>query len=230
VQTGEAAILLDLGCGALGKLQLTTSFSELDAIVVSHMHADHFFDLVPLRYGLKYGEKPLAQRLPLWLPPGGRETLESLRRVIGRDDNLDFFEGVFAIREYGAAEPVTIRGVRLRFCATRHYVEAFSIRADFDGRSLAYSADTAPSEAVAEHARDSALFLCEASLGLGMEEGERGHLSASEAGEMARRANAGRLVLTHYPAAARPAELIEAARERFAGPVECAVDGAELTV
>jgi len=227
---GDTAILLDLGSGALGKLQLATSYADVDAIVVSHMHADHFFDLVPLRYGLKYGAKPAAERMPLWLPSGGRATLEDLRRIVGRDDNVDFFEGVFAMREYDPAEALTIGGLRLSFCKTRHYVDAFSIRADCEGRSLTYSADTAPSEAVAEHARGSALFLCEAALGVGTEEGERGHMSASEAGEMALRADVGRLVLTHYPAAAAPQALVAAAKEKFPGPVECAVDGLELTV
>lgn len=204
-------------------------YADLDAIVISHMHADHFFDLVPLRYGLKYGAKP-AERMALWLPPGGRATLEELRRVIGLDDDVDFFDTVFAIREYDPTEPLDIGGVRLRFCATRHYVDAFSIRADCDERIFTYSADTAPSEAVAQHARGSALFLCETSLGLGTEEGPRGHMSASEAGEMASRANAERLVLTHYPAAAAPEALVAAAKKIFSGPVECAVDGLELVV
>jgi ribonuclease BN (tRNA processing enzyme) len=204
-------------------------YADLDAIVVSHMHADHFFDLVPLRYGLKYAAKP-AERMALWLPSGGRATLEGLRRVIGRDDAVDFFEAVYSIREYDPAEPLAIGGVRLSFCATRHYVDAFSIRADYDGRSLTYSADTAPSDAVAEHARGSALFLCEASLGLGTETEPRGHMSASEAGELASRAHAKRLVLTHYPAAATPEALVAAAKKAFPGPVECAVDGLELVV
>jgi len=204
-------------------------YAELDAIVVSHMHADHFFDLVPLRYGLKYGAKP-AERMALWLPPGGRATLEELRRVIGRDDDLDFFEAIFAIREYDPAEPLDIGGMRLRFCATRHYVDAFSIRADYDGRIFTYSADTAPSDAVAEHARGSALFLCETSLGLRTEKEPRGHMSASEAGEMASRAGAGQLVLTHYPAASTPEALVAAAKRAFSGPVACAVDGLELVI
>ena len=222
--------MLDLGCGALGKLQLKMHYADLDAIVVSHMHADHFFDLVPLRYGMKYGARPSATRMPLWLPRGGRETLEGLRRIVGRDDDVNFFEAVFAIREYDAAEALTIGGARLTFCATQHYVDAFSIRAECDGRSLTYSADTAPSDAVAKHARGSALFLCETALGLGTEEGERGHMSAREAGEMARRANVERLVLTHYPAAAASEALVAAAKENFFGPVECAVDGLELIV
>jgi len=204
-------------------------YANLDAIVVSHMHPDHFFDLVPLRYGLKYGAKP-AERMPLWLPPGGRATLEALRRVIGRDDDADFFEAVFAIGEYDPAEPLPIGGVRLSFCATRHFVDAFAIRADHDGSAFTYSADTAPSDAVAQHARGSALFLCETSLGLGTEEEPRGHLSASEAGAMASRANAQRLLLTHYPATAAPEALVAAAQKTFSGPIECAVDGRESAI
>ncbi len=182
------------------------------------MHADHFFDLVPLRYGLKYGAKRAAERMPLWLPLGrprdargaapdrrARRQRRFLRRRL-RDSR---------VRSRGGAE---IGGAALdAFATRRHYVDAFAIRADCDGRSLTYSADTAPSEAVAEHARGSALFLCEAALELGTEEGERGHMSASEAGEMARRADVGRLVLTHYPAAAAPQALVAAAKETFLG-------------
>ncbi len=90
IQTSNAAVLIDVGSGSLGKLQLFTEYARLDAILISHMHADHFFDLVPLRYGLKYGDVSRAQRLPLWLPPGGRGALEALRRAVATDAPADF--------------------------------------------------------------------------------------------------------------------------------------------
>ncbi|MGA8474019.1 MAG: MBL fold metallo-hydrolase [Candidatus Cybelea sp.] len=113
---------------------------------------------------------------------------------------------------------------------TRHYIEAFAIRADFGGHSVTYSADTAPCDGVVRHARDSAVFLCESTLGLAEEEGERGHASAREAGEMASRARVGRLVLTHYPASCPPEALVAAAQQQFAGPVEIATDGLEIAL
>jgi ribonuclease BN (tRNA processing enzyme) len=224
VHTESAAVLLDIGSGSVGKLQLFIEYPRLDAIVISHMHADHFFDLVPLRYALKYGKRPPGDRLPVWLPPGGREALEALRKAVAVDAPPDFFESVFAIREYDPAVPLPVKDVRLSFCRTRHYVAAYAMRAECDGKSLTYSADTAPSDAVVEHARASSLFLCEAALGLGTEEGERGHCSAYEAGEMAERARVERLMLTHYPARYSPGELVAAAKHAFSGPVSIADD------
>jgi ribonuclease BN (tRNA processing enzyme) len=230
VQTEDAAVLLDLGSGALGKLQLAIDYARLDAIVISHMHADHFLDLVPLRYGLKYGEPPRAERIPLWLPPGGCNRLQALRQVIGSDDNRDFFDGAFRVREYDPAEALEFGDLRLSFSQTRHYIDAFAIRADFGGRGVTYSADTAPCDGVVRHARDSAVFLCESTLGLAEEEGERGHTSAREAGEMASRARVGRLVLTHYPASCPPEALVAAAQQQFAGLVDIATDGLEIAL
>lgn len=230
VRSDGAAVLLDIGSGAVGKLQLAIEYPSLDAVVVSHMHADHFFDLVPLRYSLKYGESPPRDRLPVWLPPGGREALEALRKAVAVDAPPDFFESVFTIREYEPAVPLRIKGLKLSFCRTRHYVEAYAMRAESGGRSLTYSADTAPSEVVVEYARASSLFLCEAALGLGTEEGERGHCSAYEAGEMAERARAERLMLTHYSTRYSPAELITAAKRSFSGPIGIADDGLEVEV
>jgi ribonuclease BN (tRNA processing enzyme) len=230
VRTPNTAALLDIGSGAVGKLQLGIAYAQLDAIVISHMHADHFFDLVPLRYALKYGETGRSEPLAVWLPPGGRGALEALRKAVAVDAPLDFFDGTFAIQEYDATVPLDIKELRLSFRRTRHYVEAYAMRAECDGVALTYSADTAPCEPVVELARDSALFLCEAGLGLASEEGERGHSSAQEAGEMAQRAGAARLLLTHYPSKWAAGALIAAAQRRFAGPVSAAEDGMQLNV
>jgi ribonuclease BN (tRNA processing enzyme) len=230
LQAKAAAVVLDLGNGALAKLQLATGYTQVDAIVISHMHPDHFFDLVPLRYGLKYGPAPRTQPLPLWLPPNGMEKLIELGEYVSGDRGGQFFDEVYSMREYDPDQPLTIGGIRLRFRLTRHFITAFAIRAECGGASITYSADTAPCDAVVELAGGSSIFLCEAALGLDMEEGERGHSSAEEAGEMARRAGVARLVLTHYSTAYSPDALVAAAKHRFSGPVELAIDGLDLTV
>lgn len=228
VRTPGAAVVLDLGSGAFGKLQLAIDYGQLDALVISHLHGDHFLDVIPLRYALKRRPSVRDDRLPLWLPPGGAETLHRLCNVLIHADGAAFLDEVFTVREYDPAGQLQIGDVRLTFAPARHYIPAFAIRAECDEASVVYSADTAPCESVTELARNSALFLCEASLGLGSEVEPRGHSSASEAGEMAQRAGAARLVLTHYNADALPNALVAAARRRFEGPVLVADDGREL--
>ncbi|HEY2476279.1 MAG TPA: MBL fold metallo-hydrolase [Candidatus Cybelea sp.] len=230
LQTAGATLLLDIGSGALGKLRETLDYARLDGVVISHMHADHFFDLVPLRQGLKYETARRAERLPLWLPPNGTAALDALRRAVSPDADADFFDDLFAVAEYDPAQPLRVGDLELTFRRTHHYIEGYAVRAACNGESFVYSSDTAPCDAVVELARTSPFFLCEAALGLGSENGVRGHSSAREAGEMAARAGVQRLVLTHYSAAWEPDELIAAARRSFWGPVALATDGMELFV
>jgi ribonuclease BN (tRNA processing enzyme) len=230
IRSAGAAVVLDLGNGALGKLQLAIDYRQLDAVVVSHLHADHFLDVIPLRFALKRRSPLRDGRLALWLPPGGTETLHQLCSILTSSDGAAFLDEVFFVREYDPAGRLRIGDARLTFAPSRHYIPAYAVRAECDGASLVYSADTAPCESVVELARDASLFLCEATLGLEDEEEPRGHSSACEAGEMAQSAGVERLVLTHYSAADSADALVAAARGRFQGPVLAADDGVELSL
>jgi ribonuclease BN (tRNA processing enzyme) len=230
LRTRDAAVLLDLGSGALGSLRLTMDYPKIDAVIVSHMHADHFLDVIPLRYGLKYGPAFRSSRMSLWLPPGGATMLRSLCEAFAPESAADFLDEVFEVREYDPALALEINGLRLRFAKTRHYIETYAVRAERDGVSIVYSSDTAPCDSVAEHARGCSLFLCEATLGLGTEEGQRGHLSAEEAGRLADRAGVNALMLTHYSSAVKPEDLVQAAQRVFSGTVGIVDDGDEIAV
>ena len=220
-------MLLDAGSGAIGNLQTALAYGALDAIVISHMHADHFFDIVPLRYGLTYGLRR-ATRLPLWLPPNGSPTLQAIAAPFTGE--RDFFGNVFDVREYDPTGTLKVGDLGLTFTPALHYIEAYAIRAEVPGATFAYTGDTAPCDAVAAHARGAALFLCEATLGLGSESPPRGHTSAREAGTMARQADVEHLALTHYYSGVEPADLIAAARDEFAGPITVVDDGMEFSL
>jgi ribonuclease BN (tRNA processing enzyme) len=230
VRAAGSAALLDLGSGAFGNLQLAIEYPRLDAVIISHLHADHFFDLVPLRYGLKHGPLFRRDRLPLWLPPGSSERVRRLCDLISSEPGTAFLDEVFIVREYDPSQALAVNELRVTFARTLHYIDAYAARVEHNGKSIVYSSDTAPSDAVVEHARGASLFLCEAGLGLAFEEGTRGHSSAAEAGEMARRAGANRLALTHYSAAYAPAQLVAAAQRTFSGPVVAVDDGLDLFV
>lgn len=227
LQLPSAAIAVDFGSGAFSRLRQICEPSALDAVLVSHMHADHFFDLIPLRYALKY-ESPRATPLPVYVPPGGIRILQGVTSSF--KDGGAFFDGIFDLHEYDPESPLEFSAASVAFTLTRHYIPAYAMRFELqNGAAFAFSADTAPCDAVERIARDAALFLCEAALGAdGHEDGERGHMNAGEAGTAAAAAGCSHLVLTHYGANARKADLLAAAGAAFTGRVTIADDGMNL--
>jgi ribonuclease BN (tRNA processing enzyme) len=228
LRTGGSALAIDFGSGAFSRVREEIDPSLLDAVVISHMHADHFFDLVPLRYALRY-EMERSEPLPVYLPPGGIGVAQTVGKPL--KETADFYAGVLALDEYSPDRALEIGGCTIRFAPTVHYVPAFAMRIETPDGVLAYSADTAPCDAVCAAAAGAEIFLCEAALGPGgKEDGRRGHLNAGEAGELARRARAQHLVITHYSASARPNDLRDAAARSFSGPITVADDGMTLVL
>jgi ribonuclease BN (tRNA processing enzyme) len=216
--------VLDLGTGALANLRRYADYDRLRAVIISHMHADHFIDLIPLRYALRYGSRRRTTKLEVHLPPGGLAVLKTLVSAFANEGG-EFLSDVFDLHEYDPSVPLHIDGATLRFAHTEHYIPAFAVRWSRNGASVTYSADTAPDERVVELARESDLFLCEATLRHGEEEsGIRGHSTAADAAQMARDAGARRLVLTHYGEESTALDLDESARAIFDGEVVVADD------
>jgi ribonuclease BN (tRNA processing enzyme) len=226
IEDGDFAFSLDFGTGAFANMRRHRDYDKLDAVVISHMHADHFLDLIPLRYAVRYGSKRRSDRLPVWMPPGGIAMLRSITNAFANEGNGDFLDEAFDLKEFNPAEPLPIGPGRLRFAPTTHYITSFAIRYERNGTSITYSADTAPDARVVELARDTDLFLCEATLLANEKEigGIRGHSSSKEAAQMAADAGVKRLVLTHYPQDATPADLDEGARTIYKGHILVADD------
>jgi ribonuclease BN (tRNA processing enzyme) len=221
---GETPIVLDLGTGALANLRRYVDYDKLGAVVISHMHADHFLDLVPLRYARRYGMPSGAAKLPVYLPPGGLRVLKKLVSAFHAEGG-EFLTDVFELHEYVPAQPLRLGDATIRFAHTAHFIPAFAMRWESGGASVAYSADTAPDERVVALARDADVFLCEATLRRDEREwGKRGHSSALEAAQMAAAAGVRRLALTHYGESSTSRDLDEAARTAFAGEIIVADD------
>jgi ribonuclease BN (tRNA processing enzyme) len=167
VRAAQTSVVLDLGTGAFSNLRRYLAADGLDAVVVSHMHPDHFIDLIPLRYALRYGPRSNRRRVSLYLPPQGELVLRRMVAAFAPEADSDFLADVYDVREYDPDAALEIGAVRVRFAPTAHYIPTFAIRCDVEGASVAYSADTAPAAAVATLAAGSDLFLCEATLAPG---------------------------------------------------------------
>lgn len=229
IEADETALVIDLGSGAFANVVKRRAADSLDGIVITHMHADHFLDIVPLRYALKYGQRSNHRRIALHLPPGGEEMLRRLVAAFARESDSDFLDEVYDLRSYDPAVGLRIGSFGLTFAPTAHYVPTFAVRCEVGTASVVYSSDTAPSPSVIRLARKAGAFFCEATLSRDEEtELPRGHCSAREAADMATHAKVSRLILTHYPATRAPAEIAAQARPHFKGPIDIADDGYTL--
>ncbi len=240
VQQDGYSLLLDCGNGVFSKLRSHLDYVDLDAVLISHLHADHFLDLVPYSYALTYAprQQPVAvagwpgtsrpARPDLYAPEGATDMFRHIVRCWG---NEDLVEGAFGLREYCAGDEFDAGPFHVRFCEVPHYTQTFAVElAAGGGKRFTYSADCSPNDDLVRFAQDTDLILIEATLPRPERTGQRGHLTPSEAGEHARRAAAKRVVITHFSDELDPEWARAEAAEAFAGPVELAVEGAVYTV
>jgi len=229
VEAGGRCVLLDCGNGVFARLRAERAFTDVCAVVISHLHADHFFDLVPFAYALAYSHQARAagSRPLLYAPPGARETF---RRITGAWQAEELIEQAFELHEYDAAEEIELDPLRVRFHEVPHFIRTHAVQMRDGGCSFTYGADCRPNDAIVAFARDTDLLMLEATLEQPDEGGERGHLTPAEAGAHAQRAGARRLVLTHYSADHDAARSREEAQRAYGGPVELAREGAVFQI
>jgi len=227
VEEAGVRLLLDCGSGVFAKLRATADYHDVDVVVISHLHADHFLDLVPYAYALTYGPRRRAEAPVLHAPPGA---LECWRRVVGAWGNDDLIEAAFAVREYDPAETLHAGPFTIRFQPVPHFVPANAVElvAAAGGR-FTFGADHGPAPELAAFARGTDLLLLEATL-LEPEQGLRGHITAAEAGEHAAAAGARRLVISHISDELDLEAARQAAERTFGRPVELAHTGARYTI
>lgn len=197
VEDSDVCILLDCGHGVASTLVGVRSPDEIDHIFISHMHADHFIDLLPLRFAVTKDLAGLSQPCGhLHLPPGGRGALAKLLEAVCFPG--DFFDCVWNVCEYQPGAPMELSdGLQARFAVGVHYIPGWAIRID-GSSSLTYTGDTAPSNEICELARGSDLLLAEATLDEPELGPVKGHLTPSQAAELAKAAAVRRVMLTHF--------------------------------
>jgi ribonuclease BN (tRNA processing enzyme) len=219
-------LLVDFGPGSLSALQRYRDLGAIDAILLSHLHADHVLDACSYVVVRRYDPDGPLPPLPVYAPIGAPERLACAYGGPGEAP----LDDVYAFHPLRVG---TLHIGPLRVTADRmnHPVETFGVRVEHGGRVLTYSADTAPCEALIRLAQGADVFLCEASYLDGEDNPPDLHLTGREAGEHAKKAGVGRLLLTHLVTAWGSADATyEAAASIFDGPVEIVRPGAEYDV
>jgi len=241
LEDGDTSVLIDCGNGVFSKLRRYRDYTRVDAVLLSHLHADHFLDLVPFAYALTYAPRQQPVPVDRWpgtdeparprliAPPGSAETF---RRIVGAWGNDDLIDNAFAIEEYEQDTQPRIGPFAFTFRAVPHFKETYAMcvsSADGQGR-IVFGADSGPTETLQDFVDGADLVLLEATLPRPERTGMRGHLTPREAGEHGRAGSAKRVVLTHISDELDMLWARAEASEGFGRPVELAHEGAVFEV
>ncbi|MDP9093895.1 MAG: MBL fold metallo-hydrolase [Actinomycetota bacterium] len=222
-------LVLDLGNGAFGALQRHVDPAHVDAIVVTHLHADHCIDLTAYIVALRYGGGGYRSngpngRIPLIGPAGTRDRLEAAYDPYARKLGLHELFG-FTTPTPGELGPFAVS-----FAEMKHPIPTTAIRLTHGDRTLVYSGDTGVCDELVTLARGADVLLCEASVGPDEEYIPNLHLTGRQAGEHAERAGVGRLIITHVPPWNSREVAAGEAGAAFGGAVEIAQPDAEVRI
>jgi ribonuclease BN (tRNA processing enzyme) len=219
-------ILLDLGSGALGALQRHADPLTVDAVVVTHLHPDHFFDISGYYVLRKYHPDGAQPQIPVWGPRG-------IKARVARAYGLPLDPGMndeFRFRRVREKQPIEIGPFTIQPRRVDHPVEAYAYRVECGGRVLVYSGDTARCEELTDLARGADVLLAEAAFRDDVDNPPHIHMTGSDAASTAQEARVSQLVLTHIPPWHDKKHALLEAEGIYQGPIHVAAEGATYQV
>lgn len=209
VECGNTRVLIDCGSGVLQNLQTYIQPDTLDAVIVTHYHADHIADIGCLQYAIRVSQSLGESTGPL--PIYGHEEDEQCRSLTYRSHTV--------FKPYREGETYSIGKSIFRFFKTFHTEPSFAVRVECGGYTVVFSGDTAYHENLVRAADGADLFYCESSLYNAFAGMVDGHLTAGDAGRTAREAGVKELILTHLPHYGNHQDLVTEAAVEFSGPL-----------
>lgn len=227
LQAGDETYLLDGGTGTLLRAaQVGISYQEIDKIFYTHLHPDHSIDLAPFLFATKHTPGFVrTQKLQLFGPVGFRSFFAGLISLYGTGlTEVEYEIEIHELAESQIAHGSTLAKTRLM----QHVEGAVGYRFERNGKAFVYSGDTDVCDAIIELARNADVLLLECSFPDNMK--VAGHLTPTEAGQIASKAEVGKLILTHlYP----PCDEIDVAAvsaKQFSGDILVAKDLMKITI
>ena len=219
----DGAILLDLGQGSFPRLAAELEPSTLSAILVSHLHPDHFVDLVPLRHYLRWHLSP-SRRVRVIAPAGLDQRLDGLHAEAG------FSAGALDIEALSVGSRV-IGPFTVEAGIVAHTNDSFGFRVTVGaGPGLVYSGDCGHAEDLDALVRPGDVLLSEVSFGAGPVPEGSAHLAGPEVGRLATRTGARAILLTHLLMSQDRDATIASVRAGFDGPVRFVDPGDRLSI
>lgn len=225
LQSEGCTLMLDIGAGALSNMLRYIEADELGGLAITHMHYDHYSDAYGLCTARRFWETELPA-LPVLAPADAERIIGSPLSERSRPEFMKCIE--LTAPEDGRTRQIA--GFAVRALPAAHVVDGYIFLVEAEGRSVCYSGDTEMCDALVELATGADLLICESTFTSEVPRRAEGHMSASEAGMVAARAQTGSLMLTHLWPTLDGETAVRDAREHFDGPVELAVEGMALFV
>jgi ribonuclease BN (tRNA processing enzyme) len=226
VESAGTRLLLDCGNGSLANLQRRCDVADLDALVLTHLHPDHFVDVYSLYYALRFHPRG-AQGVAVYAPGGACAHLSQLLSP----DSAPTFASVLDFHEVAAGDEIAIGDAAVQLHAAAHPVETLACRVVVGDHTVAYTADSGYTRRLVPCARDADVLLCDATwLERQRPLPEGIHMTGAEAGRLATEAGARTLVLTHIIPTNDATETAAEAAGTFDGTVHIAHDLLELAL
>ena len=212
----------------MGRLLNYLDPADLDAVALSHLHADHCTDIVGMQVYRRWIPGGPLDRNPVYSPQDGL----ARTRQIGGDPQEETYAGEFDFHTIGPGDVVEVGPMLVEAFEAEHTVPAVGLRimgpSESDPRAeaaFAYTGDTDLCDTEVEMARGVDLLLSECAFEDGRDTVRGVHMVGSRAGELASRAGVGRLLLTHLQPWTDPETVRRAAEGVFDGPVRCVKPG-----
>lgn len=233
VEADGFVLALDLGNGTLAQLQAVRDPFDLGALVLSHLHPDHCADVSALTVLRRYHPAPpydtRAHRLAVYAPAEAPARLANAYAPHEAERVQTDLGDVYDFRPLPAG-PLSVGPFEVTAVPMDHPTEAYGVRLAHGGRTLAYTGDTGPCAELDKLAAGADVLLAEASWTDSPDRPAGVHLSGRQAGELAARAGAGRLLLTHIAPWTDAGAVVAEARETYAGQVDAVTQGAVYDV
>ncbi|HUG83690.1 MAG TPA: MBL fold metallo-hydrolase [Euzebya sp.] len=221
---GGTNLLLDVGSGSLHNLCKVMDVADLDAILISHMHPDHFLDLYGLQYALRFHPGNPGP-IPVYAPPDAFEAFISLLP----EESVQKMADLLHFRAVAAGDTLAVGSLRTELFAMNHPLECLGSRTTAGDHVVAFTGDTAPTDQITPLAQQADLFLCDAT----WTESQRPlpadvHCTGLEAGQAAAAAEVKRLVITHVSPYNDPQAVAKEAAKAYGGAIIVATDLMEI--